>query len=177
MTQASRLTSVGLARPPAIAAYHDHESYHICARNRCLSGCAQRSLSVLVAPKTLRFAPGDKEHGLRGCRISTVDHGSLLSQRTSRRRESAGRKIKNPTRGVSGVCAKTSSLTLLTREGVYVQAMQAGLLTDGSSYSPTPSQHVTRQWLNLLAFVPDYSGAPARELHPLPGSATGIALN
>jgi len=138
---------------------------------------AERSLSVLVAPETLRSAQRDKGHGLRGCSISPVDHGSLLAQRTSRRRESAGRKIKNPTRGMSGVCAKTPSLTLLTREGVYVQAMQAGLLTDGSSYSPTPSQHVTRQWLSLLAFVPDYSGAPVRELHPLPGSATGIALD
>jgi hypothetical protein len=77
---------------------------------------------------------------------------------------------------MSGAIAKSPSLTLLTREGVYVKAMQAGLLTDGSSYSPTPSQRIFRQWPILLAFVPDHSGAPVRELHPLPASATYIAL-
>ena len=57
-----------------------------------------------------------------------------------------------------------------------MKAMEAGLLTDGSSYSPTPSQRIIRQWPILLAFVPDHSGAPVRELHPLPASATYIAL-
>ena len=77
---------------------------------------------------------------------------------------------------MSGAVAKSPSLTLLTREGVYVKAMQAGLLTDGSSYSPTPSQRIFRQWPILLAFVPDHSGAPVRELHPLPVSITYIAI-
>jgi hypothetical protein len=85
-----------------------------------------------------------------------------------RRRALAGKERKNPTREVSGVVVTSPSLTLLTREGVYKKAMQAGLLTDGSSYSPTPSQRIVRQWPILLAFVPDHSGAPVRELHPLP---------
>jgi hypothetical protein len=46
---------------------------------------------------------------------------------------------------------------------VYVQAIEAGLLTDGSSYLPTPSRRCACQWLVLLAFVPDHSGAPVRE--------------
>ena len=66
-------------------------------------------------------------------------------------------------------------LTLLNREGVRRQTIEAGLLTDGSSYSPTPSQQRVRQWLVLLAFVPDHSGAPVRESHPLPVSLTHIA--
>jgi hypothetical protein len=47
-------------------------------------------------------------------------------------------------------------------------ALEAGLLTLGSSYWPTPSQRLPRQWSILLAFVPDHSGASVRELHPLP---------
>jgi hypothetical protein len=54
-------------------------------------------------------------------------------------------------------------------------AIEAGLLTRGSSYSPTPSQPFRGQWLTLLAFVPAYSGASVRELHPLPVSSTSIA--
>jgi len=56
-----------------------------------------------------------------------------------------------------------------------VKAIEAGLLTDGSSYSPTPSQPSDGQWLVQLAFVPDHSGASVRELHPLPVSSTHIA--
>jgi hypothetical protein len=56
-----------------------------------------------------------------------------------------------------------------------VKAIEAGLLTLGSSYSPTPSQRLVRSWLTLLAFVPDHSGASVRELHPLPSDSTSIA--
>jgi hypothetical protein len=56
-----------------------------------------------------------------------------------------------------------------------VKAIEAGLLTDGSPYSPTPSQRLPRSWLILLAFVPDHSGAPVRDLHPLPIGSTSIA--
>jgi hypothetical protein len=58
-----------------------------------------------------------------------------------------------------------------------MQAMEVGLLTDGSSYSPTPSQRHRRQWLILLAFVPAHSGASVRELHPLPVSSPYIAIS
>jgi hypothetical protein len=54
--------------------------------------------------------------------------------------------------------------------------MEAGLLTHGSSYLPTPSQRMARQWLVLSAFVPVHSGASVRELHPLPASSTYIAI-
>lgn len=56
-----------------------------------------------------------------------------------------------------------------------MKTIEVGLLTLGSSYSPTPSQQRVRQWLVLLAFVPDHSGAPVRESHPLPVSFTHIA--
>jgi hypothetical protein len=56
-----------------------------------------------------------------------------------------------------------------------MHAMEAGLLTYGSSYLPTPSQRIVRQWRVLSAFVPVHSGAPVRELHPLPASSTSIA--
>jgi hypothetical protein len=72
---------------------------------------------------------------------------------------------------------KRASLTLLSREGVYVHAMEAGFLTYGSSYLPTPSQRMARQWHVLLAFVPVHSGASVRELHPLPASITYIAVH
>ena len=68
-----------------------------------------------------------------------------------------------------------TSLMLLMREGVLFKAIEAGFLTLGSSYSPTPSQRLTRQWLLRLAFVPDYSGASVRELHPLPSISTSRA--
>ena len=55
-----------------------------------------------------------------------------------------------------------------------MKAIEAGLLTDGSPYSPTPSQRLPRSWLILLAFVPDHSGAPVRDLHPLPNNSTSI---
>ena len=54
-------------------------------------------------------------------------------------------------------------------------AIEVGLLTCGSSYSPTPSQPFHGQWPALLAFVPAYSGASVRELHPLPVSLISIA--
>jgi hypothetical protein len=57
-----------------------------------------------------------------------------------------------------------------------VQAIEAGLLTDGSSYSPTPSQRLLCQWRILLAFVPAHSGASVRDLHPLPVSSTSLAI-
>jgi hypothetical protein len=69
-----------------------------------------------------------------------------------------------------------TSLMLLRREGVLLKAIEAGLLTLGSSYLPMPSQRLTRQWLMRLAFVPDYSGASVRELHPLPACFTSIAI-
>jgi hypothetical protein len=56
-----------------------------------------------------------------------------------------------------------------------VTAIKAGLLTCGSAYSPTPSQPSAGQWRILLAFVPAYSGASVRELHPLPVSSAFIA--
>jgi hypothetical protein len=56
-----------------------------------------------------------------------------------------------------------------------VKAIEVGLLTRGSSYSPTPSQPSDGQWLVQLAFVPAHSGASVRELHPLPASVTSIA--
>jgi hypothetical protein len=57
-----------------------------------------------------------------------------------------------------------------------MHAMEAGLLTYGSSYLPTPSQRMARQWLVLSVFVPVHSGASVRELHPLPAMSTYIAI-
>ena len=54
-------------------------------------------------------------------------------------------------------------------------AIEVGLLTCGSSYSPTPSQPSHGQWPALLAFVPANSGASVRDLHPLPVSLISIA--
>ena len=54
-------------------------------------------------------------------------------------------------------------------------AIEVGLLTRGSSYSPTPSQPSHGQWPALLVFVPAYSGASVRDLHPLPVSFISIA--
>jgi hypothetical protein len=56
-----------------------------------------------------------------------------------------------------------------------VTAIEVGLLTRGSSYSPTPSQPSRGQWPALLVFVPAYSGASVREFHPLPVSLISIA--
>ena len=39
-----------------------------------------------------------------------------------------------------------ASRTLLNREGVSAQTIEVGLLTDGSSYLPTPSQWFNHQW-------------------------------
>jgi hypothetical protein len=61
------------------------------------------------------------------------------------------------------------------KEG-FVKAIEAGLLTLGSSYWPTPSQRSPHKWRLSLAFVPDHSGASVRELHPLPSSSTSIAV-
>jgi hypothetical protein len=55
-------------------------------------------------------------------------------------------------------------------------AIEVGLLTCGSSYSPTPSQPSRGQWPALLAFVPAYSGASVRDLHPLPVSSTSRTI-
>ena len=55
-------------------------------------------------------------------------------------------------------------------------AIEVGLLTRGSSYSPTPSQPCRGQWPALLVFVPAYSGASVRDLHPLPVSSTSRAI-
>src|SRR5882724_10311658 len=65
---------------------------------------------------------------------------------------------------------------LLIREGAPMQALEAGLLTDGSSYSPTPSQRSLCQWRILLAFVPAHSGASVRDFHPLPVSSTSRTI-
>ena len=54
-------------------------------------------------------------------------------------------------------------------------AIEVGLLTCGSSYSPTPSQPTRGQWPALLVFVPAYSGASVRDLHPLPVNLLSIA--
>jgi hypothetical protein len=56
-----------------------------------------------------------------------------------------------------------------------VKAIEVGLLTCGSSYTPTPSQPPRGQWHVLLAFVPAHSGASVRDLHPLPVSLISIA--
>ena len=56
-----------------------------------------------------------------------------------------------------------------------MKAIEVGLLTRGSSYSPTPSRPCGGQWLVLLAFVPAHSGASVRDLHPLPVSLISIA--
>jgi hypothetical protein len=56
-----------------------------------------------------------------------------------------------------------------------MRARDAGLLTDGSPYSPTPSQRVLCQWRMLLAFVPAHSGASVRDFHPLPGYFVSLA--
>jgi hypothetical protein len=61
-----------------------------------------------------------------------------------------------------------TSLALLSREGERRQTIEAGLLTDGSSYWPTPSQWSAHRWRLSLAFVPDHSGASVRDPHPLP---------
>jgi len=68
-----------------------------------------------------------------------------------------------------------TSLALLSREGERRQTIEAGFLTDGSSYWPTPSQKSAHRWRLSLAFVPDHSGASVRELHPLPVYFTPIA--
>jgi hypothetical protein len=56
-----------------------------------------------------------------------------------------------------------------------VTAIEVGLLTCGSSYLPTPSQPFRGQWHARLVFVPAYSGASVRDLHPLPVSLISIA--
>ena len=56
-----------------------------------------------------------------------------------------------------------------------MEAIEVGLLTRGSSYSPTPSRLLMSQWLVQLAFVPAYSGASVRDFHPLPVSLISIA--
>jgi hypothetical protein len=56
-----------------------------------------------------------------------------------------------------------------------VKAIEVGLLTCGSFYWPTPSQPFDGQWRILLAFVPAYSGASVRDLHPLPESTPSRA--
>jgi hypothetical protein len=71
---------------------------------------------------------------------------------------------------------ETGMPDLLIREGVPVQALEAGLLTDGSSYLPTPSQRYPHQWHIPLAFVPAHSGASVRDSHPLPVSSTSRAI-
>jgi hypothetical protein len=55
-------------------------------------------------------------------------------------------------------------------------ALEAGLLTLGSSYWPTPSQWSSHWWRLSLAFIPNRSGASVRELHPLPNSSTPRAV-
>ncbi len=87
-----------------------------------------------------------------------------------------GGKQKPPPSGRVGASYSSHASRSPSREGVFVEAIEAGLLTDGSSYSPTPSRRTHRQWLILLAFVPAHSGAPVRELHPLPASSTSIAV-
>jgi hypothetical protein len=57
-----------------------------------------------------------------------------------------------------------------------VKAIEVGLLTDGSSYLPTPSRPFDGQWLVQSAFVPAHSGASVRDLHPLPAGVTSIAV-
>lgn len=61
-------------------------------------------------------------------------------------------------------------------KAVLVKTIQAGLLTDGSFYSPTPSQQSTHQRRALLASVPDHSGASVWELHPLPVNVTRTVI-
>jgi len=63
---------------------------------------------------------------------------------------------------------------MAAKEG-FVMALEAGLLTCGSSYWLTPSERLPDSWPILLAVVPDHSGASVRELHPLPSSSTSRA--
>jgi hypothetical protein len=56
-----------------------------------------------------------------------------------------------------------------------VTALEVGLLTCGSPYWPMPSERFPDSWPLLLAFVPAYSGASVRDLHPLPRSSTSRA--
>jgi hypothetical protein len=82
---------------------------------------------------------------------------------------------KIPTQGLGGNAEKGHTSRSSLREGVFVTAIEAGLLTYGSSYSPTPSQPSRGQWPALLVFVPAHSGASVRDLHPLPVSRISIA--
>ena len=80
-----------------------------------------------------------------------------------------------PPRICGGAAEKGHASRSSSREGVFVTAIEAGLLTCRSSYSPTPSQPSRGQWLALLVFVPAYSGASTRDLHPLPVKLISIA--
>src|SRR5262245_51913749 len=54
---------------------------------------------------------------------------------------------------------------------------ESGLLTDGSSYSPTPSRRKIHQGLTSLAFVPDHSNTSVKELHPLLANSAARAIS
>jgi hypothetical protein len=108
-------------------------------------------------------------HGLRQRRGTRVQRWAIAE-----RSGTQGNK-KPPHRHLVGVLRRVHPGRSSCREEVFVKAIEAGLLTDGSSYLPTPSQQRACQWPVLLAFVPDHSGAPVREWHPLPVSSTSIA--
>jgi hypothetical protein len=54
---------------------------------------------------------------------------------------------------------------------------ESGLLTDGSSYSPTPSRRKIHQGPTPLALVPDHSSTSVKELHPLPADSAARAIS
>jgi hypothetical protein len=94
-----------------------------------------------------------------------------------RMRGAASRAKRNPLPTVGGGDSwKGYPLRSSPREGVSVKAIEVGLLTRGSSHSPTPSQPFDGQWYVPLAFAPAHSGASVRDLHPLPASVTYIAV-
>ena len=136
----------------------------------CQQTCADRASGALAPVSRCPCLAGGVENLLD---MDLLQHGTR-----SRWRGSTEGRIKSLDWLVLGRSrdVQQTSLTLLSREGVRRQTLEAGLLTDGSSYSPTPSRWITHQWLPQLAFVPDHSGASVRELHPLPACSTSIAI-
>src|SRR5262245_52482393 len=98
--------------------------------------------------------------GLTTVNVWTIFPSSLGTFHPPARSVRPDRAKKNLTDTIGEVWRNTHPRRSLSREGVFVTAIEAGLLTRGSFYSPTPSQPQSGQWLALLAFVPAHSGAP-----------------
>jgi len=91
------------------------------------------------------------------------------------RRGSEGRQTKTPTEKSDGGLVETPFLTLLVPrrrvcEGYRGRSPDSRIILLANAF-PAMKSLVAY----LLAFVPDYSGASVRELHPLPSSSTSIA--